>query len=552
MNETAISRMSFEISKLEATFEHFHTWPPEVLMMACLREMDQLYVGWQFGAWELTQVEERVLQSGFAAIQRLYHHAQFEMGTPIFDQSEDFRDTARSCLLCASSIAVLNRLLRLEQVGLIRLKFESEDHISLYPIGRAGVEEREQRLAQSFWRTVRPEVERRLEAELGQISVKRLNQELATVVWPWQDHFIGYDSTPFLDSCFTQMVAPQVASNPLWHFLPTEATLGEHSFADFQMAAGALAGFALKHNYCVMALLNKNPKSRLTNLVSIAADTSVLEEALAEACQFKTEKAREILRLFMLERGETKYEYEPNSYLPPLIETSPWQVVKPSFTCLSDPFSFMLRKLSRKYSRDWDRAMNEVEAEFRSDLYSLFNGDRFFCVPGSINIRIAGRIVTDVDAAVFDRISGTLGLYQLKWQLPHWGSLKERLSKSKNFLSTGHSWVDVLTEALPQIGFEGLQSAFRIPARLGRVNQVAGFVLGRFFSEFGEVDPERTDGVTWGSWAQFVAARANSRGDDDTQAVIAEMLRQMHSSPNQEESPEDVFGDLRVTWSATA
>lgn len=548
VNDSALSRVQQEVANQEVVFEFFKTWPPEELMMACLREMDQLYVGRQFAALDLNDLEQRVLQSGFAAVQSLHQRATFEIGTPIFDQTDEIRDTARSCLVCASNIAVLNWLLRLERSGLVQLEQASDNHVRILLAGRAGVEVREQRMVESFWRTVRPEVERRLKAELGKIPRKGLNRELAKVVRPWHTHFIAYDSTPFLDSCFAQMAALQVASQPLWSFLPPNTRLGSHTFADFQMAAGALTAFALKHNYCAVTLLAKNPGSKLINLVSISADTARLEESLGDACGIAVEKAAEVLRMFMLERAEKEYEYEVNSYLPPLIETSTWQVVTPSFSCLSDPFAYMLRKLSRRFPKDWDIAMNAVEAEFRTDLYSLFEGNRYYCVPNSVKLRLGGKVLTDVDAAIYDTVSGTLGLYQLKWQLPHWGSLRERISKSKNFLTTGQSWADVITNALPQFGFGALQSSFRIPASLGRVSQVTGFVLGRFFSEFGEVDSERTDGVTWGSWAQFAAARAHSRGAEDTQFVVAHILRQLHSSSPRTQQIDETLGDLRVTW----
>jgi hypothetical protein len=70
------------------------------------------------------------------------------------------------------------------------------------------------------------------------------------------------------------------------------------------------------------------------------------------------------------------------------------------------------------------------------------------------------------------------------------------MSKGRDFLSTGHFWIDVLADALPRIGLAEIQTAFRIPTKIGRVTQISGFVLGRYFSEFGEVDAERSDDVT--------------------------------------------------------
>ena len=89
---------------------------------------------------------------------------------------------------------------------------------------------------------------------------------------------------------------------------------------------------------------------------------------------------------------------------------------------------------------------------------------------------------------------------------------------------------------------------FGIPKKAGEIRQVMGFVVGRFFSDFPDHDYGSQDGVTWGSWAQFVKAREESQRVYDTQVEVALKLFNISTSPVEEQNLEDeIIESIRLT-----
>jgi hypothetical protein len=111
---------------------------------------------------------------------------------------------------------------------------------------------------------------------------------------------------------------------------------------------------------------------------------------------------------------------------PAFIKVGQGRVLSPVWGCTSHPFLFMLNELKRKYRSDWDMAVNQRENIFRNDIYALFKESRFLKLDTNVKIKIGGLIVTDVDALIFDRATGIVGIFQLKWQDFFGNSMRER------------------------------------------------------------------------------------------------------------------------------
>jgi hypothetical protein len=92
----------------------------------------------------------------------------------------------------------------------------------------------------------------------------------------------------------------------------------------------------------------------------------------------------------------------------------------------------MLHQLRRCYRSDWDFAVNGREQRFRDELYALLGKPSRRALDSNINLKLGGKRVTDIDAAVWDTKTGTLGLFQLKWQDLFGNSMRQRSSRMKN------------------------------------------------------------------------------------------------------------------------
>src|SRR5207253_2417129 len=151
---------------------------------------------------------------------------------------------------------------------------------------------------------------------------------------------------------------------------------------------------------------------------------------------------------------------------------------------------------------DWDRALDAREAIFRDDLYQCLtaqDSSRFFATPGGIKLRKDGRVVTDIDAVIYDRTTGDLALFQLKWQDAFGASLSKRSSGAKNFTAGAQQWVDTVSQWLLMKEDHEIRGHFGLKERTAPPLKVRLFVLGRFaahFSDYGRPDVR----AAWGIW----------------------------------------------------
>src|SRR5690606_3423498 len=83
-------------------------------------------------------------------------------------------------------------------------------------------------------------------------------------------------------------------------------------------------------------------------------------------------------------------------------------------------------------------------------------------------LRKGSKIVTDVDAAVFDRTSGDLALFQLKWQDFLTNDVRALRSRSSNLVREIDEWADKVMEWILKRSVADLGDAMRINSRKHR------------------------------------------------------------------------------------
>ncbi|HEX5504802.1 MAG TPA: hypothetical protein VFW96_19450, partial [Thermomicrobiales bacterium] len=129
---------------------------------------------------------------------------------------------------------------------------------------------------------------------------------------------------------------------------------------------------------------------------------------------------------------------------------------------------------------------------------------RFVKSAGTVELkRAGGGARTDLDALVFDRKSGTLGIFELKAQDPFARSTAERSRQRDNFYHANKQ-VSAIAQWLQRNDATGLLA--RVDARAAKtfkVQRVQLFVLGRYLAHFaGGPAPDRR--AAWGTWPQVL------------------------------------------------
>jgi hypothetical protein len=143
-----------------------------------------------------------------------------------------------------------------------------------------------------------------------------------------------------------------------------------------------------------------------------------------------------------------------------------------------------------------------------------------------VKVRAAGRIRTDIDAGVFDRTSGELALFQIKWQDWATNDVRQLRSKSKNFVQEMDTWANCVDEWCRTLTPAELARALRLPLKSGEtIKEVFLIGLSRAAARVqGYGYQIQNEGLALSNWPQFIRARYELGPADNVLARLHERL----------------------------
>ena len=317
-------------------------------------------------------------------------------------------------------------------------------------------------------------------------------------------------------------------SNPTVPLLPPEVSVdapaAEEAYRDFGRAY--IARFACQHSYPPDAAIGGTTFARFADILAlliawlcrehdrraapgegnapIVREETALAAALADALAADPAAIGEALRYLTLDAENAGYHsVAPSRAAPPLIRLPGGRIAWSSRGLLGTPYLFLMRELRRRHGQEYHNRAHLREGVFRGDLYRLFGDKRFVCSPARVELRLEGKIRTDLDALIFDRKTGTLGIFELKAQDPFAGSPAERQYQRDNFFHANYQ-ISTIARWLQRHGADEILARFDArAAKQFRVHKVHLFVLGRYLAHFsGGPAPDRR--AAWGSWAEVL------------------------------------------------
>ena len=121
-----------------------------------------------------------------------------------------------------------------------------------------------------------------------------------------------------------------------------------------------------------------------------------------------------------------------------------------------------------------------------------------------IKIRENNRVLSDLDAVIFDPAARVAGVFQLKWQDAFGSSMRERASRMSNFTNENEKWIAAVSDWMQGKSMQEIGRLIGLsPESAKSLNGVLLFVIGRNFSHFsgGKIYDDR---AAWGNWAQML------------------------------------------------
>lgn len=312
---------------------------------------------------------------------------------------------------------------------------------------------------------------------------------------------IGYSSFRELEEYFEAHSESHARSLPGNDALPDDCKIGPLTFGQYRSAMVTGMARCLKHTAFVDTLLIRKDPPAARDILTIYKFDHELREEWGGLHRLRDHEADILMEVMGISPADAAHlKSIPDCPQALLIKGGDRCWHTPVFGGLNCPFPWMNRKLQRMFRPDWDRAVNLREAAFRDDLRALFPEPRFFMPQKPYPLRDGRRMLTDIDATIFDRNTGALALFQLKWQDSFEASLRERASRQTNLTREGNEWVEVVSTYCN--GLSGAERALR----LGLPDELASsakamrlFVLTRNGARFsgGEAQDNR---AAWFSW----------------------------------------------------
>jgi len=334
---------------------------------------------------------------------------------PLARSTESWQQWADSVLQQCGQLGLCEHVIELHRTGLGTLaKVESGYFLFQYGAGPVGIEAHDR---ESFaW--LRSFVAKHQEPSLEQLEAvkEQVWSMMSELVSPWEAHFIQYDTSPTIDSYYETfgMLYAQLMTGQ--DSFPGGTKFGDYEFDLYRATIGVLVGWAFKHMRFCLELLKKRPGLDPRNLFTIPQRVEVKATYLAAALDVDEKFARHAISVLSLSRTNIGVHcIAPGEWVaPPFIEVGLGRILTPVWGSQSHPFRFLLRELKRRYRSDWDRGVGAREQVFRQELYMLLPQPQVIKFHHNIRLRVNGAVLTDVDATVFDRRTGTVGLFQLK------------------------------------------------------------------------------------------------------------------------------------------
>ena len=465
------------------------------------------------------------------AVSLFVDHSSIQAGPSLTRSTPVHQRWADAVIQSCGRLSICEMILNLHRYGLVELSMPSPKAI------HATVHERELGIepleAEEFriFSELATEIDQHIRDQLLAIrpGVKAL---MGPLVSPWEEHFIQYDTIPEIDSYFHGQghLWARAHYEPAQDAFPPQATFGGLPFELYQEAVVQVVAWALKHIAFCGLLLSKHKDLDIRNVLTVTTDETLLRSHLSASLDITESEARQVLdTLKLTPQNLHAHPPEPGVDIAPFLNINSSGVVYSIAGALGSPLHFMLAELNRRYPKDWDHAVNERERVFRKELNDLFSDERFAKAENPLKLRIEGSVATDIDAAVFDKTTGTLGLFQLKWQDPFGASMRKRNSKMMNFLEETDKWVSTVSSILQETPEVLNHQLGNKTVRVQDTKRIHLYVIGRHFSQFSG-EASRDSEAVKGTWPQVLRLFMDSDIGSDPLTWFHEILREQAPS----------------------
>lgn len=273
-----------------------------------------------------------------------------------------------------------------------------------------------------------------------------VNSLMEPLLFPWDSGhgiMMGYDALPEVDNHFLALSAEQMRD---WRHdagIHPDISFNDCPGPKLAAVSAVIAGLHSKHVRFALLAMKRHKEISIPQSLTIWGPRQELAQSIVDFTGFDEAEVNAALDTIVLRADEvTVLAKHTTPFMPLLIDLGNGLLLRPVSSLVRNPL------LSVRSLYEWrdPHARNQLseprEEWMRSEIYALFQGSRYICVPGSTKIRKDGKILTDLDGAIFDRTTGELAIFQIKWQDFFTNDIRQLRSRAANLTSEMDEWTE--------------------------------------------------------------------------------------------------------------
>lgn len=499
------------------------------------------------------------------------------LALPLVKTSAELRAMATNILWNFGAIALTLRTAEMIQHGFLLAQHDGEvlslrdsgsgriqfmDHVEFDALQRAEAALTKEPVSRQGWTIVEQESVNdklsapgafwsRREPPLAPLYTQdELEKLMVPLIFPWtipQGNMMGYGATPEIDEHFFREALPVMKDFRDEAGIHPGANLGKFSGAELLEVTTLLLSILRKHVTFGLIAPKHFREISATESFTIWTPKDDLVNSICELTKHSRGKVNAIMKALTITPEDLdRLAGESTPLLPMLIDLGNGFLLRPVSALLRNPLSTFQTISQWRNPATRNAVSASREAWFRSEIYSVFGGARYSCIPGNIVLRKAGKVLTDIDAAVFDRTDGELAIFQIKWQDYSTNDVRELRSKTSNLASEVDGWAERVMEWIGENSPNDVAQAFRLKLKgPQRITSVFLFAVSRSVSRtHGYGFPIRSPYVSIASWPQFLRVRTQIGPAPQVISKMHEVLREEEGHVLNRVTPHLVTVDL--------
>lgn len=323
---------------------------------------------------------------------------------------------------------------------------------------------------------------------------KEVNEKLYELVYPFMEHYIGYDADPILDAYFFGLASHEVSLQEGYDTYHYAVKFGGIRVQHYMLALTYIISNSIRHERFAEALVKKSPEVKLENVLTMSADVDPFIESLRDAVNYFGSKdedfeeidltqAKQIFNVLTYDRDSLDLIDAPGSPHPLSVRCSETGVIRALFGAHSEPVRYLLESLRFHYPKDYDRNQAGREASSQRAIRRVLN-EAFQDLDylENVKMRLNGRVLSDIDLVVLDRKTGTVLLFQLKHQELYGSDLHSKLVRNKRLRNQVRDWMSTVDSWVSTLGLEGVKKALQLKKGWSQDFQIFRIVISRHFA----------------------------------------------------------------------